>query len=188
MAYGAESVLHAAPAASPRHEGGSLLSGADRGLRTSQYGCLCLHHMLRRMSCLPWLQTISLWELFIQGWSWACLKTTWLLSSMQHLPLFVSRRCLSSLQAVDLQAAICPSMGAFKAWKDAAATISRLDPLRFDHVEQEVNRECADWGDCPIDDLTGLGWDGHGILIPGELFDTGVSLHTDHLAIPPDPS
>ena len=30
--------------------------------RAAQDGCQFLHHMLRRMSCLPWLQTVSLQE------------------------------------------------------------------------------------------------------------------------------
>ena len=105
------------------------------------------------------------------------------------MPLSLSRRCLSSLQAVNLQAVICRSIGASGAWKDAAAFISRLDPARFGHVEQEVNSECAeDWCQGPVDYLTALGWDGYGILVPRVSFDTAVSSHVDHWAVAVDPS
>lgn len=107
---------------------------------------------------------------------------------MQHLPLSVSRRCLSSLQAVNLQKAICLRMQAYAAWKDAAATISGLDPARFGHVEQEVSQQCAGLEGCPIDYMTALGWDGYGILVPRASFATAVSLRAHQLAVPPDPA
>ena len=103
------------------------------------------------------------------------------------MQLSLSRRCLSSLQAVNLQAAICPRMKAFGVWKDAAAFISRLDPASFGHVEQEVNRKCAGWCHCPVDYLTALGWDGYDILVPRETFHTAVRPHAHHLAVPVDP-
>ena len=104
------------------------------------------------------------------------------------MPRSLSRRGVPSLQAVELQAVLCSSMGASEAWKGATAFISRLDPARFDKVEQEVNRRCAVLSDCPMDCLAVLGWDGYGDLVPRESFGAAVSSHVDHLAVPVDPS
>ena len=106
---------------------------------------------------------------------------------MQHLPLSLSKRCLSSLQAVNLLAVICPRMRAIGAWKDAAAFISRLDPTRFGHVEQVVGRQCAGLDSGPMDYLAALGWDGYGFLIPRASFDTEVRSHAAHLGVRVDP-
>ena len=135
---------------------------------------------------LPWVPTVRLWELIIQGWSWMQLLPS--LAWMRHLHLPVSRRCLSCLQAATLQGTICYRMMAIGACKGAAALISRLDPARFGHVEQEVGQSCARYEVCPVDYMTALGWDGYGGLMPRASFASAVSSHADHSAVPTDSS
>ena len=91
------------------------------------------------------------------------------------------------MQAVKLQEAICPRMGAYAAWRHVAAFISTLDPTRFGHVGTRVDKACVGRSDCPVDYMTVLGWDGYGIMVPKESFNAAVRSHADHSAVPTVP-